>query len=372
MIIGQIDTYITLIKNDISIEIQMDTLNNTQKISIYADHEYIPSRKYYFDNAYKRILTDFGFTDEEIEKMYLLDYTATIDATDIIANQNTFAVKELYNRLQESIATKTPISEGDRQASEYIDKEEIEFDEYKNLPKNIREMYYLESKSIRFADKYKLAEDIFDENTKFLLSIIKKFKDNISRIFFKSKLIIARNRADDTVEIAIVPNTKNNFTITVKEMIDDAIDETDMEYNVISIDSINPEFKKVFENFDLSKIMKLQIPKDDVIAHIKKNYLKTVCCSRLKPEILKQKNELLKKLAQNLYDKDTISNLTKKEEEILKLEDNIQSDNPNLEYYECYYKGEYVSQKANDYTMQNKPSILNLSDTLNLIETILL
>ena len=372
MIIGQIDAYITLSKNNTSVEIQMDTLNNTQKISIYADNEYIPSRKYYFDNAYKKILTDFGFTDDEIEKIYLLDYTQTIDAKDVIADQNTFAVKELYNRLQESIATKTPISESDRQASEYIDKEEIEFSEYRNLPKNIREMYYLESKSIRFADKYKLTEDICDENTKFLLSIIKKFKDNISHIFFKSKLTVARNRADDIVEIAIVPNTKNNFTVTVKEMIDDAIDETDIEYNIISIDSINPEFKKAFENFDLSKIMKIQIPKDDVIAYIKKNYLKTVCCSRLKPEIIKQKNELIKKLARNPYDSATISNLTKKEEEILELKDNITSNNPNPEYYECYYNGKYISHKAREYAMQNKPSILNLSDTLKLIETILL
>ena len=372
MIIRQIDTYITLSKNNTSIEIQIDTLNNTQKISIYADNEYIPSRKYYFDNTYKQVLKDFGFTDEEIEKMYLLDYTTTIDANDIIVNQNTFAVKELYNNLQKSIATKTPISKGDRQASEYIDREEIDFNEYKNLPENVRKLYYLKSKSLQFTNQYKLTEDIFDENTKFLLSIIKKFKDNISRIIFDSKLIVWGNKADDIIKITIVPNTKNDFTVTVEEVIDDGIDEAVMEYNIISIDSINPEFKKVFENFDLSKIMKLQIPKDDVIAHIKKNYLKTVCCSRLKPEILKQKNELLKKLAQNLYDKDTISNLTKKEEEILKLEDNIQSDNPNLEYYECYYKGEYVSQKANDYTMQNKPSTLNLSDTLKLIETILL
>lgn len=372
MIIGQIEAYITLKRDNTSVEIELDSLNNTQRIRIYTNKEQIPSRKYYFDNTYKQILTDFGFTDEEIEKMYLLDYTQTIDAKDIIADQNTFAIKELYNRLQESIATKTPVSESDRQASEYIDKEEIDFNKYKNLPKNIRKMYYLESKSIRFADKYKLTKDIFDENTKFLLSIIKRFKDNIYRIIFNSKLTVARNRADDTVKIAIIPNTKNNFTVTVKETIDDAIDVADLEYNVISIDSINPEFKKAFENFDLSKIMKTQIPKDEVIAYIKKNYLKTICCSRLKLEILKQKNELIKKLARNLYDKDTISSLTKKEEEILKLEDNTQSDNPNPEYYECYYKGKYISQKANDYTMQNKPSVLNLSDTLKLIETILL
>ena len=188
--------------------------------------------------------------------------------------------------------------------------------------------------------------------------------------------MVARNRADDTVRITIVPNTKNDFTVTVEEIIDDAIDETDMKYNIMSIDSINPEFKKVFENFDLSKIMKIQIPKDDVIAYIKTNCLKTICHYHLKPEILKQKNDLIKKLARNLYDTNTISNLTKEEEEILKLEDSINAritpDKPNPEYYECYYKGKFISQEGKDYAMQNEPNVLNLSDTLNLIETILL
>lgn len=179
-------------------------------------------------------------------------------------------------------------------------------------------------------------------------------------------------KADDIIKITIVPNTKNDFTVTVEEMIDDAIDEAVMEYNIISIDSINPEFKKIFKNFNLSKIMKIQIPKDDVIAYIRQNYLTKVCYSKLKPEIIKQKNELIKKLTKNLYDNAAISNLTKKEEEILNLDDNIQSNNPNLEYYECYYKDKRISQKGKDYAMQNKPSILNLSDTLNLIETILL
>lgn len=155
-----------------------------------------------------------------------------------------------------------------------------------------------------------------------------------------------------------------------KEVIDDDIDEAVMEYNIISIDSINPEFKKIFKNFDLSKIMKMQIPKDNVIAYIRQNYLTTVCYSRLKPEVLKQKNELIKKATKNLYN--NILNLTKKEEEILNLDDNIQSDNPNLEYYECYYKDKHLSQEGKDYAMQNEPSVLNLSDTLNLIETILL
>ena len=368
--IGKVDAYITLKKNNTSIEIELDTPNNVQRIEIYTNNEYIPSRKYYFDNTYKQVLKDFGFTDEEIEKMYLLDYTTTVDANDIIADQNTFAVKELYNSLQNSITAKTPISEGDRQASEYIDREEIDFNEYKNLPENVRRLYYLKSKSLQFTNQYKLTEDIFDENTKFLLSIIKKFKDSIYRIIFDSKLIVWGNKADDIIKITIVPNTKNDFTVTVEEMIDDAIDEAVMEYNIISIDSINPEFKKVFENFDLSKIMKIQIPKDDVITHIRKNYLTTVCYSRLKPEVLKQKNELIKKAAKNLYD--NILNLTKKEEEILNLDDNIQSNNPNLEYYECYYKDKRISQEGKDYAMQNKPSILNLSDALNLIETILL
>lgn len=368
--IGKVDAYITLKKNNTSIEIELDTPNNVQRIKIYTNNEYIPSRKYYFDNTYKQVLTDFGFTDEEIEKMYLLDYTATIDANDIIVDKNTFAVKKLYNSLQNSITAKTPISEGDRQASEYIDKEEIDFNEYKNLPGNVRELYYLKSKSLTFTNQYKLTEDVFDENTKFLLSIIKKFKDSISRIIFDSKLTVCGNRADDTVKITIVPTTKNDFAVTVKEMIDDNIDKAVMEYNIISIDSINPEFKKIFKNFDLSKIMKIQIPKDDVIAYIKTNCLKTICYSRLKPEVLKQKNELIKKAAKNLYD--NILNLTKKEEEILNLDDNIQSNNPNLEYYECYYKDKRISQEGKDYAMQNKPSILNLSDTLNLIETILL
>lgn len=370
--IRKIDAYITLKKNNTSIEIELDTPNNVQRIKIYTNNEYIPSRKYYFDNTYKQVLTDFGFTDEEIEKMYLLDYTTTVDANDIIADQNTFAVKELYNSLQNSITAKTPISEGDRQASEYIDREEINFNEYKNLPENVRRLYYLKSKSLQFTNQYKLTEDIFDENTKFLLSIIKKFKDSIYRIIFDSKLIVWGNKADDIIKITIVPNKKNNFTVIVAEMIDDAIDEAVMEYNIISIDSINPEFKKIFKNFNLSKIMKIQIPKDAVIAYIRQNYLTTVCYSKLKPEIIKQKNELIKKLTKNLYDNAAISNLTKKEEEILSLDDNIQLDNPNLEYYECYYKDKYISQEGKDYAMQNEPSVLNVSDTLNLIETILL
>ena len=370
--IGQITAYIALDKNDTSVQIKMESISGNQQILIYKNNQYIPARKYYFDDTHKQILKNFGFNDEEIKKMYLLDQTKTIDAKDILIEQNIFAVKDLYKKMQDSITAKKTISDNERKALQYIDKDKIDFEEYKNLPENVRELYYLKSKSLTFTNQYKLTEDIFNENTGFLLSIVKKFKDSISRIIFDSKLTVWGNRADDTVKIIIVSNTKNNFTVTVKEMIDDAIDETDMEYNIISIDSINPEFKKIFKNFDLSKIMKLQIPKDDVITHIRKNYLTTVCYSKLKPEIIKQKNELIKKLAKNLYDNATISNLTEKENEILNLDDNITSDKPNLEYYECYYKGNYISQKAKDYAMQNKPSILNLSDTLNLIETILL
>lgn len=304
--------------------------------------------------------------------MYLLDQTQTIDVKDMLIEQNIFAVKDLYKKMQESVTVKKPISDNEREALQYIDKEEIDFEEYKNLPENVRELYYLKSKSLTFTNQYKLTEDVFNENTGFLLSIVKKFKDNISSIIFDSKLTTFGNKADDIVKIAIVSNTANKFTVTVKEIIDDGIDETVMEYNIISIDSINPEFKKIFENFDLSKIMKLQIPKDNVIAYIRKNYLTTVCYSKLKPEIIKQKNELIKKLAKNLYDNNAISNLTEKENEILNLSSNITSNEPNLEYYECYYKGNYISGKAKDYAMQNKPSMLDLSDTLNLIETILL
>ena len=249
-------------------------------------------------------------------------------------------------------------------------KLELIQDEYEPCTPKVFKIDGIDADPDDFGEVSKLTGDIFDENTKFLLSIIKKFKDSISRIIFDSKLIIWGNKADDIIKITIVPNTKNDFTVIVTEVINDNIDEAVMEYNIISIDSINPEFKKIFKNFDLSKIMKIQIPKDDVIAYIRQNYLTTVCYSRLKPEVLKQKNELIKKATKNLYD--NILNLTKKEEEILNLDDNIQSDNPNLEYYECYYKDKYISQEGKDYAMQNEPSVLNLSDALNLIETILL
>ena len=142
IMIGKVDAYITLKKNNTSIEIELDTPNNVQRIKIYTNNEYIPSRKYYFDNTHKQILKDFGFNDEEIKKMYLLDQTKTIDVKDILVEQNIFAVKDLYKKMQDSITVKKPISDNEREVLQYIDKEEINFEEYKNLPENARELYY--------------------------------------------------------------------------------------------------------------------------------------------------------------------------------------------------------------------------------------
>lgn len=369
--IKEIDAYINLKINDINININID---DKQTIKIYKDNTLLPIENCYFGNTNKQILTELGFTQEEIEKMYLLSYARTIDVNDIIVIQNTYEAEKKYKIVEKYIATKSPLSKHEIQALTYIDKETISFEEYKQLPKKIKNMYYLQSKSREFPGKYKSSADINTENIKFVLSIVTKFKNHITYMIFNSKLTAIRNKGNDILKIKISTNNINIIPVTIKENITDDADHGYINYNIIPLKDLNNEFEEMFKDFDTSKLIKIQISKDEVLKNVKNNYLKTEYYYRLKPEISKQKEALVKKIAKALcqhLNKDAISDLINEATELLTMPYYPETDNPNSKYYECYNVYKHIDEHIHNYTMQNDPCNIKISDAIHLMEIIL-
>lgn len=320
------------------------------------------------------MLKESGFTDEEIEKMYLLNKIQSVDINDVRIRQNKIAVTKLYDKIQKYITGKEPLTEREMQALSYIDKETISFEEYKQLPEIIKDQYCLTFNQNNFEGKHKSTTEVSTENIKFLMSLILKFKNYISYIIFNSKLTAVRTSGEDILKVKISTDNINHIPVTIKENITNDAGYGDINYTIIPIKELHREFAEMFKDFDTSKLTKVQIPKDEALKTVKTTYLKTKYYYQLKPEIVKQKEELVKNIAIALCEKknkNSVANLIDEAEEIINMPYYPETDNMDPKFYECYDTYKYIDKHVHEYTMQNEPCILPLSDAIRLMEIIL-
>lgn len=373
--IKEIDTSISLKINDIEINIDINKEHDLLNISIYENKTHMQLNNYYFGYEQRQMLKESGFTDTEIEKMYLLNKIQSVDINDVRIRQNKIAVTKLYDKIQKYVTGKEPLTGREMQALSYIDKETISFEEYKQLPEIIKDQYCLTFNQNNFEGKYKSATEAYTENIKFLMSLILKFKSHISYMIFNSKLTAVRAGGDDILKIKISTDNINHILVTIKENITDDAGYGDINYNIIPIKDLNHNFEEMFKDFNTSKITKIQVSKDEALKTVKTKYLKTKYYYQLKPEIVKQKEELVKNIAIALCEKKNknfVANLIDEAEEIINMPYYPETENPNPKFYECYDTYKYIDKHVHDYTMQNEPYNLTISDAIKLIEIILI
>lgn len=301
--IKEIDASISFKINDIEINIDINKENNLLLTSIYNNKTHMQLNDYYLNNEQRQILTKLGFTDAEIEQMYLLNKIQSVDINDVRIQQNKIAVTKLYDKIQKYVTGKEPLAEQEMQALSYIDKETISFEEYKQLPEIIKNQYCLTFNQNNFEGKYKSATEAYTENIKFLMSLILKFKNYISYIIFNSKLTAVRTSGNDILKVKMSTDNINHIPVTIKENITNDAGYGDINYNVIPIKELHREFAEMFKDFNTSTLTKIQVSKDEALKTVKNNYIKTKYYYQLKPEIVKQKEELVKNIAITLCEK---------------------------------------------------------------------
>lgn len=373
--IKEIDASISLKINDIEINIDINKVHDLLNISIYENKTHMQLNDYYFGYEQRQMLKESGFTDEEIEKIYLLNKIQSIDINDVRIRQNKIAIAKLYDKIQKYVTGKEPLTEREMQALKYINKETISFEEYKQLPEIIKDQYCLTFSQNNFEGKYKSATEAYTENIKFLISLILKFKSHISYMIFNSKLTAVRANGDDILKIKISTDNINHILVTIKENITDDAGYGDINYNIIPIKDLNHNFEEMFKDFNTSKLTKVQIPKDEALKTVKTTYLKTKFYYQLKPEIVKQKEELVKNIAIALCqhtNRNSVSTIINEAEEILNMPYYPDTENPDPKFYECYDTYRYIDKHVHDYTMQNEPYNLTISDAIKLMEIILI
>lgn len=372
--IKEIDASISLKINDIEINIDINKVHDLLNISIYENKTHMQLNDYYFGYEQRQMLKESGFTDEEIEKMYLLNKIQSVNINDVRIQQNKIAVTKLYNKIQKYVTGKEPLTEREMQALKYINKETISFEEYKQLPEIIKDQYCLTFAQNDFEGKYKSATEVYTENIKFLISLILKFKSHISYMIFNSKLTAVRANGEDILKVKINTDNINHIPVKIKENITDDAGYGDINYNIIPIKELHREFAEMFKDFDTSKLTKVQIPKDEALKTVKTTYLKTKFYYQLKPEIVKQKEELVKNIAIALCEKknkNSVANFIDEAEEIINMPYYPETENPDPKFYECYDTYRYIDKHVHDYTMQNEPYNLTISDAIRLMEIIL-
>lgn len=373
--IKEIDASISLKINDIEINIDINKVHDLLNISIYENKTHMQLNDYYFGYEQRQMLKESGFTDEEIEKMYLLNKIQSVDINDVRIRQNKIAVTKLYDKIQKYITGKEPLTEREMQALKYINKETISFEEYKQLPEIIKDQYCLTFNQNNFEGKYKSCTEAYTKNIKFLMSLILKVRSHISYMIFNSKLTAVRAGGDDILKVKINTDNINHIPVTIKENITDDAGYGDINYNIIPIKELHREFAEMFKDFDTSKITKIQVSKDEALKTVKTKYLKTKYYYQLKPEIVKQKEELVKNIAIALCEKknkNSVANLIDEAEEIINMPYYPETENPDPKFYECYDTYKYIDKHVHDYTMQNEPYNLTISDAIKLIEIILI
>lgn len=372
--IKEIDASINLKINDIEINIDINKVHDLLNISIYENKTHMQLNDYYFGYEQRQMLKESGFTDEEIEKMYLLNKIQSVDINDVRIKQNKIAVTKLYDKIQKYVTGKEPLTGREMQALSYINKETISFEEYKQLPEIIKDQYCLTFAQNNFEGKYKSTTEVYTENIKFLISLILKFKNYISYMIFNSKLTAVRTSGNDILKVKMSTDNINHIPVTIKENITNDAGYGDINYNIIPIKELHREFAEMFKDFNTSTLTKIQISKDEALKTVKNNYIKTKYYYQLKPEIVKQKEELIKNIAIALCEKknkNSVANLIDEAEEIINMPYYPDTENPDPKFYECYDTYKYIDKHVHEYTMQNEPCILPLSDAIRLMEIIL-
>lgn len=372
--IKEIDASISLKINNIEVVIDINKEHDLLNISIYENKTHMRLNNYYFGYEQRQMIKESGFTDEEIEKIYVLDKIQSVDIDDVKIRQNKIAVTKLYDKIQKYVTGKEPLTEQDMQALSYVDKKTISFEEYKQLPEMIKDNYCLTFNQNNFESKYKSATEVYTENINFLMSLILKFKNYISYMIFNSKLTAVRAGGNDILKIKISTDNINHIPVTIKENITDDAGYGDINYNIIPLKDLNHNFEEMFKDFNTSTLTKIQVSKDEVLKTVKTKYLKTKWYYQLKPEIVKQKEKLVKNIARALCqntDRNSVSNLIKEAKEIINMPYYPNTDNPNPKFYECYDTYKYIDKHVHNYTMQNEPCILSISDAVRLMEIIL-
>ena len=372
--IKEIDASISLKINDIEINIDINKVHDLLNISIYENKTHMQLNDYYFGYEQRQMLKESGFTDEEIEKMYLLNKIQSVDINDVRIRQNKIAVTKLYDKIQKYVTGKEALTEREMQALSYIDKETISFEEYKQLPEIIKDNYCLTFNQNNFEGKYKSATEVYTENIKFLISLILKFKNYISYMIFNSKLTAVRANGEDILKVKISTDNINHIPVTIKENITDDAGYGDINYNIIPIKDLNHNFEEMFKDFNTSTLTKIQVSKDETLKTVKTKYLKTRYYYQLKPEIVKQKEKLVKNIARALCqhtDKNSVANLIKEAKDIINMPYYPDTDNPDPKFYECYDTYKFIDKNIHKYTMQNEQCILPISDAVHLMEIIL-
>lgn len=373
--IKEIDTSISLKINDIEINIDINKEHDLLNISIYENKTHMQLNNYYFGYEQKQMLKESGFTDTEIEKIYALNKIQSVDINNISIRQNKIAVAKLYDKVQKYVTGKKPLTKQEMQALSYINKEAISFEEYKQLPNIIKDQYCLAFAQNNFESKYKSATEVYTDNIKFLMSLIRKFTNNISYMIFNAKLTAVRAGGDDILKININADNINHIPITIKENITDDAGHGDINYNIIPLKDLNHNFEEMFKDFDTSILTKIQISKNEALKTVKAKYLKTKYYYQLKPEIVKQKEELVKNIAIALCEKKNknfVANLIDETKEIINMPYYPDTENPDPKFYECYDTYRYIDKHVHDYTMQNEPYNLTISDAIKLMEIILI
>lgn len=363
----EISLSVHLKKGQTKIRLNLETWRHTmlqREVGIYNDENY------HTIQSNDELLKEFGFSDDEIEKLHMLKLNGTINKDSIRVNQNEYEIEEYFDQLRKYICN--PNNNKDsrilNEISEklkYLNKADLNLDEYNNLPEHIQKLYNSYYPIQRDEDR------INDEN--FILSLLSKYQNYISYISLNIKLTSKIDGKTNLLQLTTSADDMNHIKMSVTEELDDVADSR--KCNIIPINELSTEFENMFKEFDSSKLINIQIPKIEVIEHIKQNYTKIIYAQELKPEIRKRQIELLKTTVKNENDLKSIDDiktkLTKEDIEILSLKDGIPSDTQIIPNYNCVRKFFSIDDDVQEYLLQNKDAKLTILELIQLLGIII-
>lgn len=353
----EMNLYVVLDNEGTKLILDINNISSIRKIGIYKNKEFNVIEN---DDVLSKV---FGFTDDEIETLFLLQHTGTINKNSIEVKQKNYMVENCYDYLKKYINSENnePIPKTMQDKLKYLKKKTISLDEYSSLPEHIKKLYTME---------YVIPYGAEIDNGNFILSLISKYQNNITSIELNAKLTSIVRARDHSLKIKAVTDNIKHIPVYIKENLSDNID-----YNIIPVADLGGEFDNMFKEFDTSKLMQIQIPKEEVIEHIQHNYKSATYYHSLKPEIKKKQIKLLQTITDAINDGKSADKVKEQLNEddlhILSLQERFKSNEPTVPNYECIYKYEYIKDTIKDYTMQNKNGILELPDVIKLLDIII-
>lgn len=363
----EISLSVHLKKGQTKIRLSLETWRTTmlqKEVNIYNNENHSTLQNN------NELLKEFGFSDDEIEKLHMLKLNGTINKDSIRVEQNEYEIEEYFNQLRKYICNpnnnnNSHISNEISEKLRYLNKADLSLDEYNNLPEHIQKLYNSYWPIQRDEDR------INDEN--FILSLLSKYQKYISYISLNVKLTSKIDGKTNLLQLKASANDMNHIKISVTEELDDVAKGE--KCNIIPINELSAEFETMFKDFDSSKLMSIQIPKNKVIEHIKQNYTKIIYHQELKPEVRKKQIELLKAIIGNENDIESIDDIktkrTKEDIEILSLQDRITSDTQIIPNYNCILKFFSIDDNVKEYILQNKDANLTISELIQLLDILI-